>query len=94
MGNNTENKNNKIKNELVVLKGKKEENSINVSADMTEQKIIQDVIQKNDIALALNKTVIKKKPHYYNKGKVHMFLFCGNGTPLIVIGPHCKKKNL
>jgi hypothetical protein len=90
--NNSEKKKTKSKNELDILKSKKEDITIGDSTDMTQQKIIQDIIQKNDITLALNKTIIKKKPHYYNKGKVHMFLFCKNGSPIIVIGPHCKKK--
>ena len=83
-------KNSEIKKESDELKEKREDSSLRVSADLTAQKIIQD-IQKNDMTLSLNKIEIKK-PHYFNKGNVHMFLFDENSVPRIVIGPNCKKK--
>ena len=90
MENNLDKKNMKTKNETEELK--QEENSLRATtaADLTEQNIIQD-IQKNDMTLSLNKIEIKK-PHYFNKGNVHMFLFDENSVPRIVIGPNCKKK--
>ena len=90
MDKNNEENNVKSKNETVILKEKKEDKSISGSTDLTEQNIIIQDIQKNDITLSLNKIIIKKKPHYYNKGKVHMFLYDKNSVPRIVIGPDCK----
>ena len=68
---------------------KKLDSSFNSVTDLSERKIIVD-LGKNGLS-ALNK-VIKKKEHYYHKGKVHMFFFDKDGMPRIVIGPHCKKK--
>ena len=90
MDNNKGEKNIKSKNETVILKEKKENNSIKGSTDLTEQNIIIRDIHKNDLTLSLNKIIIKKKPHYYNKGKVHMFLYNKDSVPRLVIGPHCK----
>ena len=86
MENNLDKKNMKSKNETEELK--QEENSLRVTADLTEQNIIQD-IQKNDITMALRKD-IKKKPHYWDKGNLYLFFYDKNGVPRIVIGPHCK----
>ena len=89
MENNLDKKNMKAKNETEELK--QEENSLRATtaADLTEQNIIQD-IQKNDITVSLRKDNIKKKPHYWDKGNLHLFLYDKNGVPRIVIGPDCK----
>ena len=70
-------------------KDKKLDSSFNSANDLSDRNIIVD-LSKNGIS-ALNK-VIKKKEHYYHKGKVHMFFFDKDGMPRIVIGPHCKNK--
>ena len=89
MENNLDKKNMKTKNETEELK--QEENSLRATtaADLTEQNIIQD-IQKNDITVSLRKDDIKKKPHYWDKGNLHLFFYDKNGVPRIVIGPDCK----
>jgi len=87
MDNNLDKKNMKSKNETEELK--QEENSLRATADLTEQNIIQD-IQKNDMTISLRKNNIKKKPHYWDKGNLHLFLYDKNDVPRIVIGPDCK----
>lgn len=86
-----EKNNMKSKNESEILKEKQDDSSNQGSPDLSIQNIIHDVVQKNDITLKLNKNNIKKKHHYYNKGKVYMFFFNRNEEPRIVIGPNCKK---
>ena len=79
------------KNESVILKENKEDKSLRATTDLTDQNIIES--QKNDIISSLTKNTMKKKHHYYNKGKLFMFLFNKDDVPRIVIGPDCKRKN-
>ena len=72
-------------------KNETEEHSLRATtADLTEQNIIIQDIQKNDITVSLRKDDKKKKPHYWDKGNLYLFFYDKNGVPRIVIGPDCK----
>ena len=73
------------------LKKLQEETSINSPSRLNETNIIQSN-EKTNINLQVKNEKFKFKDHYKNKGNVYMFLFDENGTPKIVIGPHCKKR--
>ncbi len=88
--------------ELIDVKSKKDEKDeqqslikSNISTTSTHNSSFNDSMEK------MNSLIVKEKPvtnQYSNiksknrRGNTVMYFFDKNGSPKIVIGPHCKKK--
>ena len=70
-----------------------EETTISSQSKFSEINTIQE--QKNNKnKLQDNKNKFKYREHYFDKGNVLKYFYDKNGIPKIVIGPHCKNKNI
>ena len=81
--------------ELIEVKPQKDENVPIKSDTSTSDSSFNDSMEK------MNSLIVKEKPvtnQYSNikskdrRGNTLMYFFDKNGSPKIVIGPHCKKK--
>lgn len=81
--------------ELIEVKPQKDENVPIKSDASTSESSFNDSMEK------MNSLIVKEKPvtnQYSNikskdrRGNTLMYFFDKNGSPKIVIGPHCKKK--
>ena len=81
--------------ELIEVKSQKDENVPIKSDTSTSDSSFNDSMEK------MNSLIVKEKPvtsQYSNvksknrRGNTVMYFFDKNGSPKIVIGPHCKKK--
>lgn len=81
--------------QLIDIKTKKDENDPIKSDDSTNNSSFSDSMEQMDSLIVKEKPVINQYSNIKTKdrkGNTLMFFFDENGSPKIVIGPHCKKR--
>ena len=82
--------------ELIDVKSKKDEITPIKSDSSTDQSSLNDSMEHMNSLIVKEKPISNKYPNIKPKsreGNTIMYFFDKNGSPKIVIGPHCKKNN-